>query len=551
MERPHLRYIEAGGIAPTPSIAAVTAPGKALGQFGEVLSGLGDKGLKIATQIRESEEKGKLSTWRARSSERMATFSDNLLQRQDFQNWEADAEKELTAIGAEIDSLKLSPVAEASAKEYFTGWASEKRIALGSQVASRTFSEGRLRSSKAAAYHASRGEMDEARAAIDQGEFDPAERTAMHLEVDREGQLHRYYRSISERPREAAAQLADPAFLKKNPTLTSGDQSDLAAQAHHTQRTQAYTAVEEALGPIGRTLRTAGDFLSKFSTRLSPVAIGSLAAGIGETVTADIRRQRATPQYAQQVTGEVSAMLGTYQPDAEDFDENYAKMAGLTRTLPEGPARSRLEGQLQDIRDGRHGLIRDNYDLAKRDLLQAYQDGRFGDISARGTASVTLRQALDDGLLLDRDKLQRLGFTAEQTRDIATFGDEKFRIQNFRKFFDQRTGVDQTTPLERAAYLALRDGQPHSTLIEVPDADAMARKQEGLRQAQTILGRTELKLHDYYTANPKASAADIRAETKRITDEEVRQLALRKTMNAIPAGKRSASTTGQASSNSR
>jgi hypothetical protein len=543
MERPHLRYIEAGNVAPTPSIAAVTAPGKALGQFGEVLAGLGEKGFQIATQIRESDEKGKLSTWRARSAERMATFSDSLLQRQDFQNWEADTEKELKEIGAEIDGMKLSPVAEASAKEYFTAWASEKRIALGSQVASRTVSEGRLRTGQAAAYHAARGEITEAHDLINNGPYTAGEKPPMLREASRQGQLFQYGRRISERPREAASQIKDPSFLTKHPDLTAADHSDLATQAHQEQRKQAYTAVEEALGPIGRALRTAGDFLGKFSARLSPVAIGTLADRIHEAVTDGVRRQRATPEYAQQVTGEVSAMLGSWQPDADDFDEKYASMITRTRTLPEGPARSRLETQLEDLRQNRLGQVRDNYDLARRDILQAYQENGFGDISGKGTVSISLRGALDDGLLQDRAKLQRLGYTTGQADGIARLSKEEWRIAEFRKSFSKRTGIDQTTPLERAAYLAIRDDKPHSTVIEVENQEAKVRHEESARQAQRVLGRVLTELDDFALANPNASATDIFAARDRIVSGEVRKRQAFTTPRP--------STTGHASSNDR
>jgi GH24 family phage-related lysozyme (muramidase) len=210
MDRPHLRYIEAGNVAPTPSIAAVTAPGKALGEFGEVLSSLGDKGLKIAEQIRETREADAMSTWRTNADERASKFSDSLLTRQDPDQWLEDWNPISDEIGGQIDKMNLSPSGKARAKREFDEWAADKRAHFSTQSTVRSVNESKTRWSNNIHYYAARGDAASARRELERGRnLVPASQyEELEREITRSASFAEVKKAIDDNPLDAPARIA-------------------------------------------------------------------------------------------------------------------------------------------------------------------------------------------------------------------------------------------------------------------------------------------------------------------------------------------------------
>lgn len=235
MERPHLRFIDGGPMAPTPSIGAATAPGRALGEFGRALEGLGDKGFQIATQIREWEEAGKMSAWRANADERANKFSNSLLTRHDPDNWVEDWSATSKEIGAELDGLGLSPVAKQRAKLEYDDWSSGQSNRLSTQAAMRVVSEGKARVSNAIAYQAARGNHEGVRLEVERagGLLSPSEKEKSLREADRIANKSLMDQQLEEDPAAVLEDARADDFLDRNPGLTSYDQEVLQREAEN------------------------------------------------------------------------------------------------------------------------------------------------------------------------------------------------------------------------------------------------------------------------------------------------------------------------------
>lgn len=234
MEIPRLRFVESGGpIAPTPSISAAAAPGKAAGAIGDALQSVGETGLRIAEQMRETKEAGIMSAWRSNADERANEFSNSLMSRQDPENWTEEWAAMREEIGAGLDGLGLSPVAKQRARLEFDDWASGMGNRFSTQAAVRQVSEGKARWSNAVNYYASRGDDDGMRREIERGKgFIPeSELEEVAREADRIRNRADVSRRVAEAPAAALEEIESEGFLDQQPGMTEADRVRLADEA--------------------------------------------------------------------------------------------------------------------------------------------------------------------------------------------------------------------------------------------------------------------------------------------------------------------------------
>jgi hypothetical protein len=274
---------------------------------------------------------------------------------------------------------------------------------------------------------------------------------------------------------------------------------------------------------------TTPEQVENLAGNLRPTAKAQLLDFLQKQGDEAFRAKRATPEYQDATVGKALDLLDRYQLDDDHFDEKFVEIDGLIRTLPESsPARAELRRKLDAARDGQLGEIKDHADLARNALKDAYKAGRFGNTEGV-QASQSLRSILDDGILTDTAKLQRLGFDSKQAKAIAAGKKESERLALFRTTFDERKGTDQTSPFERAAFLALRDGLPPSHTVEITDDSEREKTWQNY-------GRSRNSLEQWLKVNPKATPEQITEKVKELGGQADSQSLRQSLFKSRPSG---------------
>ncbi len=514
MDRPHLRFIDAGPMAPTPSIAAATAPARAMGEFGRALEGLGDRGFQIATQIRETDEAGKLSAWRTNADERANQFSNSLLTRHDPANWAEDWAATSRDIGAEIDGLDLSPVAKQRARQEFDEWSSAQGNRLSTQAAMRVVSEGKARVSNSIAYYAARGDDEgvrrEAKRGRDAGFLSPVDEEEVLRDADRIAATSEIERQIAENPKAMAERLTDPDFIANQPGLTLADQARLEQQARGRYREDLYNITQEvADGIVTGTLNSPEKIEQKYGTRVSPAILESFKADLANRADANHRALIASPAYQASTVAKVGEMLDSYSVDMEGFDEKFVEMDSMVRSLPPGAVKTELSRRLTAVRDGQVRVLETQADYHRQALDDLTKAGAFGTATTRRPVSDFVRA----GMLKDVAKLEKTGIPVETAREIAKEIDPRKQVAKLKEALAEagKEGgyLDTNKPFDSAVFNALVKGEG---FVEVED---LAAKEKARRAA----GLAKTKLEEWLRLHPEATEQQGREALLRITGE--------------------------------
>ena len=233
----------------------------------------------------------------------------------------------------------------------------------------------------------------------------------------------------------------------------------------------------------------------------------------------------ASPEYQQQVVGQVAAMLQNYQPEAENFDTQFVQMDALIKTLPSDSAvRDELTRNIDSIRKGETpGKVTNHFDAGAKALGEAFKGGKFG----ADPAGVSTARQIDAGFLNNGDNLKQLGFSAAQATEIMSAKSlysevptNPARADKFRRLWEQRANKDGATanPYARRAAEAILN---HSETIAPDDSSVVAAKM----QAELNYGRVLEKYAEFKKLNPKATAQEVDDKVFELAGEEARKSA--------------------------
>lgn len=400
MERPHLKYIDAGRVAPTPSISAVTAPGRALGEFGQALEGLGQKGMEIAEQIQNTEDAGKISAWRANADERASKFSDSLLSRQDPGKWGEEWAEMRNAMGAEIGALGLSPRAEERARRDFDSWASDRTAHFSTQAAVRTVSESKARIGNSWSYYAARGDRAGMEAtkqeAIASGVFPPSAVTEMEQEGERLATLGEIKRSIQEDP------LSTTARIKQaGDALTVEDQERLTRAADIQIQVFQRKGLQEISGKLERR-----EFTTRADLEAALQANPYIEPGLHDEVLFNFDQSQpldAETRFA--ITDQLNDLHDDYKTGKLNMDQYRAehdRLAQLVFTYGTrdgaGALRQRVHAldpaawNVDNLKEGKSDAVK--REISSLGKLYA-ENGGFGEVDKEAMPSARAGQAHD------------------------------------------------------------------------------------------------------------------------------------------------------------
>jgi len=499
MEVPHLKFIDAGPMAPMASAGPAIAQGRAAAKLGDAIASIGETGMAIVEKVRVVREAGITSAFMSNLDEEAARFSMDLTRRPDPEGWVSDWQARQDEFKARAAELNLSPVARQRLAIELGEWSSDRGIRFETQAFTRMTMEGKAQISNSLNYHASRGDADGMRregarmreAGFEQSEIDQVER-----ETDRIAANADLQREVIADPAGMAEKLADPDFVAKTPGITIADANRLEEEARRLQRQQAYDVIETANnGMADGTITRPEQIDQRFGGKVSPSLLERMKEDLGTRLEAKDLAKRQTPAYLHEVTGYVTAQLDSYTPEVDGFDEVFYSLDRAIRTLPEGVEKARLNNRLDAKRKGVIEDYTEAADETRAQMREAYKGGAFGE----GTARKSANDIMTAGLLQDRVKLQARGFTADQADDIADEKDSYKSLLKFRELSKEVEGFDYTEGFDKQAFELLAAGK--SGFIDYPD-------EGNISKANAAYGKAVSEFERWHKIYPRATKTE-------------------------------------------
>jgi hypothetical protein len=509
---------------------AAAAPARSLGSLAQSIASIAEPFQQHAEQVQKFEDTRVESETLNRWAQESAQHQLDLEQDPDPQSRITKTRDFLTRQKGEMEGLEMTPAVRQRLTLRFDDYASNTINKTGANAAM-------LERRRAA--DALDARMRGAFEYNNEGELEDVLRTGMetNLILPGDAEKHRMeFRKKQASDSELRTIHADPgAWLDQNKpdAIPQGVSPAEYTQRRNLARQLVAQETAETSGNLMDAIVagkiTTPEQVENLAGNLRPTAKAKLLDFLKEQGDEAFRAKRATPEYQDATVGKALDLLDRYQLDDDHFDEKFVEIDGLVRSLPEGsPARAELRRKLDAARDGQLGEIKDHADLARQALKDAHKAGRFGNTEGV-QASQSLRSILDDGILTDATKLQRLGFDAKQAKAIAAGKQEKDRLALFRTTFDERKGTDQTSPFERAAFLAIRDGMPPSHMVEITD-------DSGREKTWQNYGRAQNSLEQWLKVNPKASPEQITEKVKELGGQADSQSLRQSLFKSRPSG---------------
>lgn len=379
-ERPHLRFIDGGPMAPTPSIAAATAPGRATGNIGHALQSIGQQGFQIAERVREEEEGGKASKFFLGVAQDAARFESELMERQDMENWAGDFNSRMSEHRAKIGELGLSPAGKQKLEERFENYAGERVIRMESVAASKRVANARAWDAQALDQASRSNDFDQRDRILEgmAGRYSPAEIEQVKQETERLRDYKEAESLIRSSPLEAETyfEQGPDGIRQRFPNLDEASAEQLERLAHR-ESTMAKSDLWD--GALNSALNE-----GEGHALLSKDDLRKLAeAG---TITAEQRagylrtwHSATPPPFDAHLYNEAFGTISTYDPANDPTGATLATLRGnlATLALPKehvAELRDRLAERVKVENPAAHKLAGDFATLTK----ESFTAGRFG-----------------------------------------------------------------------------------------------------------------------------------------------------------------------------
>lgn len=476
------------GAAPV-NPAAAAAPARALGSLAGAIANVSEPFEQIADRVQSATNARQVSEARNQLDQNRADFLIELDRETDPQKRLAMVPDFLQGQKGIIENPELAPIVRDQLIPYFDNWATDLRNQT-------TVDAAQLEARRAGL--AIQNELNSAYQTNNPDRLEGALGTAVEAglmlpeEADKERANFNDKQRLDAIDREIHA---DPgAWLDAHPHPTAED--NLTEYNHQKRlattlvRQDTAETTDQVLDLMAQGKIRDVEHLEELTGNLRPAAQDQLKVAFARRQSENYEALRRTPDFQNQVTGQVRAALRDYDANPADFDSNYVAIAGLIDDLPTGPTKTELSRILRQKRDEQFEQLETNADRAHDALGKAWDAGRFGTFS--GTFSATA--AIDAGLLEDPVKLRAAGFSEEQIEEIT---DEDLsrtaRTALFRREYAQRPNPDSyLAPLTGASYQAIAEGESKIAHVDpVAQAAAEARYGEATRALDVFLANPE------------------------------------------------------------
>jgi hypothetical protein len=487
---------------------AAGAPFAALGELGEAIAGISKPFAQIAGDLQHTENLRQQSELRTALDTQLTDFRIEIEKDPDPVSRMKRMDDFLAKSKSILDRPGLSPAVRNSMIGYHDQWASNARNQNALQAAdlSQRRASQAFKNEQIAAFE--NNDIGRLRLAhndaVAAGAALPEEWKGIEHDFNEKQRRDTAVRSIYENP---------AAFLDSNASPPEGgnlveweNNRDLARQLLRRENVEATDKFQDMLS-LGQI--TTPEQIDELFWDQRPAVIESYKADLAQRGDAAFKARAATPEYQDEVIGQVTSMLDSYRVDSDNFDEQFARMDSMVRSLPEGSgAKAELSRQMDRVRNGQIKTMESVADMARQSFVDVYKAQFFGTTLRRQST----QSAIDAGLLRDREKLKQAGFT-DESLDYITGRDkdgkptdkaaEKLsdtdRLGRFRERYPQR--IDKKTtkdPYLQRAFDAMQAGEGK---VEWEDPEAK-------KTAERNLGEAIRKFDEWATLNPAKAKDD-------------------------------------------
>lgn len=455
--------------APQVSAEAAAAPARALGAIAGAVGDASGQLVKLGHDLARADNSRQF----AEAHEKLAA---NYAQLQIDLQKEADPQVRLDRTNAFLAQQEGSlvpnsapPVVREKIGSYFAEFSSRAKINAAQDAAQLTVKRATL---------ALGNRIDAAYENLDPNEhrlaLDTAADAGVLLPEQRAAEEARFGKAVADRQATTAI-LADPEdWLTNNPAPAEGQPpaewekyKAIAVRAFREETAETTDQIHDAIA-VGNI--TTPEEIDTLAANLRPAAREALKNDLAQRTNAEHQARLRDPEYQNQLIGQASAMVKSYDPNGEDFDSGYVAVDSVIRQLPPSAIRDELEKNLKDKRAGEETRIKTHAQEARAAVEEHYEALAKKLPTAESSFSTT--RAINDGLLRDPVKLAALGANAEQAKEIMgsdedTDAARKSRFQRLAIYFD---GAKTAGTFTNAAAEAILNGKESFNILD-PEAE--------------------------------------------------------------------------------
>lgn len=499
-----VRYLDMGPSPQGISGEAAMAPGRALAQAGQVISGVAQQGFAIAERVRKIDETGKITAYFANMDQKANEFANSLYTRQDTSEWPQEWKVMQDGLRMDAKDMKLSREAQAEFDNRFANWSTDKSEYFARASMIKGVELGRARIGQSVKYNQARGQFAEA----EQNIRDAHASTLMNdverdQALDQNQQLATRY-GLEQLPSQELKKQLDSGAVKDLPGWTIDVEKDAREFLKMKERDDMNLAIDQFNDANSQNQFTDENQIDTvFKDRVPPRIIAKMKEDFRFQKSEEFKKLQAFPSYQNQVRGMAMELIEDFNAEVADYDEKAVQINALIRRLPEGdPSRTELQNYFNDKRNGQLEEYKTTSQQMRKQLVTAYKDGFF----TPPVKEQSVQSRLDAGLLKNKETLLEAGFSEDQADKIVNADKDRDRLALFRQTYPIREKKNiAKDPFRQASYEAIQRGD---TTIRYIDPVAQA-------EAARNLGEATKKLDVWLKENPD-KATDGEAMSKKM-----------------------------------
>ncbi|MDB6078411.1 MAG: hypothetical protein JWO82_2158, partial [Akkermansiaceae bacterium] len=432
IDLPGYNAVQAPGMGPTFDPSAAAAPWRALGQVGEAVQGLGEKGFQLAAKVQEAGLQTKAGEMTLELSKANAEYQAQIIKNPgDPSSWSDGYQKAIEPLRQKwLSDPNLPEPQRQQLTQHFNSITGQAANGIIRDSAVATFQNAKKAAGNVIEAGEAAGDDDLRMRGLEllRPLVPPADFEAVRARSDRNATLTKVTADIDRNPNDWKERLADPDAAKKY-GIPVDDIPRLQGIQQQAERRVTFDAIGQAKDQIAANPNLQPEDLERtFGKKLSPSVMATLKQDLAQRDNFVLKTLHATEGYQQSTIGQVSALLDDYKVTDDKYDEKAAQIDSLIRSLPEDSAsKATLSDWFNRVKSGQRMEIKNHADQARDVLMQRYKEGAFGKIDGKGEIEQEVAPLVNDGYIGDQAKMATLGFTPKQTLALATLDEGKLK----------------------------------------------------------------------------------------------------------------------------
>ena len=508
------------------------AAAASLGALGKELAGMGQQGYQIAMELQTAKnaevENKIINEWDSSLAEFEAKEMTNHDPEKRISNLDTRAKELHSKI---TDAPYMPPVVrerlEATFSRTITKAKNRALMQSAQLMVEKNKSEMGLRLDRARKGLSAEDARQVTADAVANGSMKPWEKARVDAETEEE----------IRREKEKIAINSDPgAWLEANPKprkgVPVGEFKASQRMARGLLREKQREESADVLDQIYEGKIKSAEEIKTATPNLGARARARLLEEADRVADAEFRKEMESPEYQARIAGEVGDLLEGYKPTGENEDVTLLRIQQKIRHMKPGLLKDRYEARLMDIhaaakqgREAQAAEIKTVKDWAFTQIKEHKKAGLFKRPAPKEPHGTSLRSVLDDGILTDKGKLLRFGYTEEQAHEITVAAQKEAAalkegdsydgpksLDLFRLYWNETNAAEEDFPaLDRAVFQAIRDGKGPSHMVVDPVEAAKhetALRQHKHQEAQAF-GEAQRQLTEYLQTNPEADQKEL------------------------------------------